>query len=87
MLTANPQNTVIGEFVIPEFNTRFDFCKTSDEWAVSHDLQFEIHTTGGVRFARILKTVAYVAVDENTDGTPKLEKWNIRHQWQRNKFC
>ena len=34
------------------------------------------------RYARVLKTVAYVVVDEDENG-PVIEKWNIRHTWQR----
>jgi len=30
------------------------------------------------RYAKILKTVAYVVIDENADGTPVVEKWNIK---------
>jgi len=34
----------------------------------------------GFRYARVLKTVAYVAVDESADGQPIIEKWNITAQ-------
>ena len=87
MLSARPRELILGEFVVPEFKTRFDYCKTSDKWALAHNLPFEIETVDGHRFARILKTVAYVAVDEQEDGAPKLEKWVIRHQWERSRVC
>jgi len=32
----------------------------------------------GFRFGEVKKTVCYIAVDENDDGTPKVEKWDIR---------
>lgn len=32
----------------------------------------------GFRFARVLKTVAYIVVDEDEMGQPVVEKWNIK---------
>ncbi len=32
----------------------------------------------GWRYARVLKTVAYIVTDENEYGDPVVEKWNIR---------
>ena len=34
----------------------------------------------GFRFARVLKTVAYVVVDEGADGQPIVEKWSLTAQ-------
>jgi len=34
--------------------------------------------TGGYRLARVLKTVAYIVVDEDVDGQPVTEKWFIK---------
>ena len=33
-----------------------------------------------VRYAKVLKTVAYIAVDEDEYGNPVLEKWAISSQ-------
>ena len=30
------------------------------------------------RYAKILKTVAYVVIDENADGSPVVEKWKLK---------
>ena len=35
------------------------------------------------RYARVLKTVAYVVVDEAADGRPVVEKWPVRELWKR----
>ena len=32
-----------------------------------------------VRYAKVLKTVAHVVVDEADDGSPVVEKWDITH--------
>lgn len=36
-------------------------------------------TRDGYRFINLLKTVCYVAVDEDDDGLPVWEKWNIKN--------
>ncbi len=33
---------------------------------------------GHFRYAKVLRTVAYVVVDENANGTPAVERWEIR---------
>ena len=38
------------------------------------------YKTGQVRYAKVLKTVAYIAVDEDEYGEPVLEKWAIRNR-------
>jgi hypothetical protein len=37
---------------------------------------------GELRYARVLKTVAYVAVDEDEHGQPILEKWKLKKNSQ-----
>lgn len=34
--------------------------------------------TGETRLAKVLKTVAYVVIDEAADGSPVVEKWSLR---------
>jgi len=36
-----------------------------------------------VRFGRVLKTVAYIVVDEDEFGNPVVEKWDIKSEWAR----
>jgi len=56
----------------------FAYWPTQNEWAASQGLTHEIECGEVFRFGRILKTVAYVAIDEAADGSPVLEKWQIR---------
>jgi len=37
-----------------------------------------VKTDGETRFGRVLKTVAYVVIDETADGLPVVEKWSIK---------
>jgi hypothetical protein len=61
----------------------FRFKRTDNPWAKDNLLPYEVkfENTGEVRFARILKTVAYIAVDEDANGRPVLNKWNIHRIW------
>jgi hypothetical protein len=75
-----------GSFKHQETKKTFEFAPTKDEWALEHGLPFEIavhwwpeRNFTEVRFARILKTVAHVAVDMNDDETPIFEHWPIKH--------
>lgn len=71
--------TVAGEFE-NEFarfeyraNTRTDLSEMPHEIAMSD---------GSFRFGRVLKTVAYVEVDEDENG-PVVEKWAVKAVWAR----
>lgn len=57
-----------------------EFAQTKDAWALKNNLPFELlfSNTGAIRFARILKTIIYVAVDETENSLPVLNKWNCR---------
>ena len=67
----------IGEFQEKDFKQWFTISKTDNEFAKANGLDFEIDVLDGVRYAKILKTVAYVAVDEDEVGKPVLEKWDL----------
>jgi hypothetical protein len=75
MLTSLPENT--GEFQ-NELNNWFTYRPNSNKWGLQHGLTVEIDVLDGTRCAKLLKTVVYVAVDENDDGSPILEKWAIK---------
>ena len=67
-----------GSFTEKEVGNTFDYRITSDAWAVSQGFRHEIDCGHGqVRFGDILKTVAYICVDENENGNV-VEKWQIK---------
>jgi len=53
-----------------------DFC--SNPWASIDEFPHVIFTIEGKRYARVLKTVAYIVVDEDELGQPVIEKWETR---------
>jgi hypothetical protein len=66
-----------GEFFLPETGRWFTFKDSSHPWGRQHGLPHEVDVLNGTRAARILKTVAHVAVDERADGSPVLQRWDI----------
>ena len=67
-----------GEFFLRETCKWFTFEKnTEDNWGSLHGLTHKVDVLDGQRYAKVLKTVAYIAVDEDPNGQPVLEKWEI----------
>lgn len=84
------ENRVIGEFKILKLGTHFEYRKTDGNtpgqgtWGMENGFYHEIAICdGSIRFANVAKTVAYVAVNEDEDGKPVVEKWAIKHIWKR----
>ena len=80
----NYQST-IGQFVEKDFGKTHEYSPNTDiesGWDPKWD-QFasqyphKLWTLDGFRYARILKTVAYIVVDEDQYGLPVVEKWKI----------
>ena len=71
-----------GCFKIKQTNTTYDFRKTTDEWAIKQGCTHEIAICcGGIRFVKLLKTVAYIAVNKDEFGNAIFEKFGIVIQW------
>lgn len=66
-----------GEFYIPETKCWFSFRPSTNPWGIKHELIHEIDVLDGTRCAVVRKGVAYVAVDEDANGNPVLERWSI----------
>lgn len=78
------RNRVIGCFQHKETKCRFEFRATDNEWALEQGFGYEVAvaTQGllsdqGFRFARLLKTVAHILVDEN-----EVESWPVKFEWR-----
>lgn len=84
------ENNACGEFKIVEFGTHFEYrvskgnAEGQGDWGLKNGFMHEIAVCdGSVRFANVKKTVAYVAVDEDDEGNPVIEKWLIKHTWMK----
>ena len=67
-----------GHFQEVDFGKDFSFRKTTNPWALSQGLEYEIDVLDGIRFCKLLKTVAYVCIDEDSEGKAILDKWKIK---------
>lgn len=74
--------TVIGQFRELSAGLPFDFRDAPEnQFGMPH--QVFVGAKGETRFAKVLKTVAYVVVDEDDEGREVVEKWRIKINWQR----
>lgn len=70
-----------GQFVEVEHGLTFEFGVPADGFLPFADQGFDKVIYLGrneTRFAKVLKTVAYVVVDEAEDGAPVVEKWKTK---------
>ena len=68
----------IGEFIEVEFGKSFTYRAVGEQNYNPYNLPHVVDVLDGIRFAIVKKTVAYVVVDEDAQGQPVFEKWEIR---------
>lgn len=72
--------SICGRFVEKEYGKLFEFSKNPTESGCSSEFPHLVWVNSKnpeTRYARVLKTVAYIVVDENDDGLV-IEKWSIK---------
>lgn len=77
-LTQVEAGTLYGRFKNTETRVQFEYGDAPDrpfgpEYCCAVYLR-----DGAFRYAKVLRTVAYVVVDEAEDGSPVTERWEIR---------
>lgn len=74
----------LGSFVEKDYSHLFEFSVNDHDfaWAPQEDFPHLVWVGPGYevqpRYARVLKTVAYVVVNEDEFGRPVIEKWSIK---------
>ena len=74
---------VLGEFVEKEIGNYFHWSENDDPFNVCEDFPHKVWVGGlgqQYRYAEVLKTVAYICVDEDEFGLPVVEKWFIKNR-------
>jgi hypothetical protein len=70
---------VLGCFNEAEFGRLFEYAIRPDDGIdFAPDCPHIVYVGDGFRYARVLKTVAWVAVGEADEGEPVLQKWKLR---------
>lgn len=74
--------TIAGQFEEREHGCYFEYRASAGNSAgMPHEIFVGPHDD--YRYGRVLKTVAYVVVDEDEYGAPVIEKWDIKTIWGR----
>lgn len=75
----------IGCFVEKDHGNYFEYSRNDDDfdWIDSEEFPHKIWVGGlsndaGYRYGRVLKTRAYIVVDEDEYGKPVVEKWHFK---------
>jgi hypothetical protein len=79
LATMENYQSTVGQFVEKDFGKTHEYSLIGDDgllW-MGDEFPHKLWTLDGFRHARILKTVAYIIVDEDEYGLPVIEKWYI----------
>ena len=83
---APEQGRVLGYFRSAETDAHFEYAERgyAHYWpeALREEWPHIIFTSDGTRVARVLKTRAYLAVNEDEFGRPIAERWTIKQHRQ-----
>lgn len=74
---------LLGQFVEKDFGHRFEYCErdSADRCDFAYDFPHRIFVgkrAEQTRVAKVLNTVAHIIVDEDENGQPVVEKWDIK---------
>jgi hypothetical protein len=72
------QPRLLGAFEVNGNTFEFSDRPEGDRQGMWAGYPQRIFTADGDRAALVLKTVAYIIIDENEDGSPVFEKWEIK---------
>jgi len=72
------QPRLLGQFDVGSICFEFSARPEDDRGGAFPGYPHRIFTLDGDRSALVLKTVAYVVIDEREDGSPIHEKWEIK---------
>lgn len=79
---------IVGAFTEKSAGNWFEYEKNSEDTEFGSEYPHKVWVgnpipglESGWRYAKVLKTVAYIVVDEDEYGKPVTEKWFIKSKW------
>lgn len=82
LLGNPPMPLLLGDFREAKYGQWFEYAvrpeRTFAPADFAPDCPHIIYMNESYRFAKVLKTVAWVCVDEDEDGQPVYEKWHLK---------
>lgn len=85
-------SSIIGCFTEKEHGLLFEYSTNKGGFGALDGWPHRVYVSSnpindsGWRYARVLKTVAYIVVDEDENGDAIVEKWNIKKQRTYERF-
>lgn len=76
-------NIVVGEFVERDFRQYFQYSEASEgEFIPWPEYNQKLWVTpDSFLWCKALKTVIHVVMDENPDGSPRVDRWFVRNHF------
>lgn len=68
----------IGQFTEKEVGNYFEYSVNDDAIPFAENFPHKVWVLDGYRYADVKKTVAYIVVDEDENGQPVTEKWQLK---------
>ena len=82
---SHGDKSILGMFRLKENDNLFEFSTNKGEFGALDGWPHRVYVSSnpindsGWRYARVLKTVAYIVTDENEYGDAVVEKWDIKN--------
>ena len=83
---SHGDGSIIGCFNLKENNNLFEYSTNKGGFGALDGWPHRVYVStnpvndSGWRYARVLKTVAYIVIDEDEYGDAVIEKWDIKKQ-------
>lgn len=78
----NPEQfpMILGSFAEVDHSKVFEYSlRNESNWLSKEKFPHLVYVgSGETRYAKVLKTVAYVVIDEDENGEPVIDKWYIK---------
>ncbi len=88
LVNLSPKVSVqLGCFTEKEYGKHFEYSVNDEFFNVFEGQHYphKVWVRDGWRYAKVLKTVAYIVIDEADDGSPIVQKWELKKNTNYNQ--